>query len=276
MNTSLAACLPDFGTETDASDIEDFSAATTAKAPAAGTARPASPATAKPAAPVSKSVVRDETRKVPAGATIKSARSKLRSVVRQIGLADEPFIAPLVEPTPPVDIDALLKEHGDKVRDEEAKKAGIALAAALEKERALHAEQLAQARARWAADEAGVLAERLRATLGEIENGLCETVTRIFTPFLTAAVREKAIAGLRESVLTLLDDASHATIAISGPGDLIDALREAIAASVPERVQRIAFATADGPDVRVVAGDIVCATQLEAWNRLIENALNAR
>ncbi|MFD2251548.1 hypothetical protein FHS82_000703 [Pseudochelatococcus lubricantis] len=256
MKTSLAACLPDFDTDDSSGSIADSSGP-----------QPAAPTEPPPPAP------RAEAGRLPPGARIRSASSKLLSVARPAEQAGEPFIAPLIDPAPPVDIEALLKEHGDKVRREAAGKAEATLAEALGREREAHAGQLAEARAQWVAEESTRLTERMTAALQEIEDGLSGTVARMFTPFLKQAIREKAAAALHRTVAALLGDVNHARIEISGPGDLIDAIRGAVMAGAPGHAGRIAFTVTEKPDVRVVAGSTVCLTQLDVWNGLIEEAL---
>ncbi|MGV6874657.1 hypothetical protein ACUSIJ_18465 [Pseudochelatococcus sp. B33] len=258
MNTPLATCLPDFGSGDAPKAIEDHSPPTTATFRSV----PGAPKAKAAAAPKAKE------------GKLKSAGDTLKSVVRHIKLVDEPgFISPLVKPTPPVDVDALLKEHGDKVRAEEAEKARTALAAAITEERKAHEEQRRKERAEWVETEASRLAEQIVAALSDLEESLSQSMVRIFAPFLKDAVRDKALGELRDTVLSLLGETDEARIEVSGPGDLIGKIRDAIADSAPERGGQIVFTVCESTDIRVVAGDIVCATQLAVWNRRIENAL---
>lgn len=269
MNMPLAACLPDFGPSGAPAAADERLGADAAFRPLDGMPTAASGAAARAAA--------GRGQPAASGATpgkLKPAGSTLKSVVRHIKLVDGPAaIAPLVEPAPSVDIDALLKEHGEKIRKEEEGKAKAALAAALTGERKAHEEQRRQERALWVAAESARLAERIEATLAEIEDELSRSLTRIFTPFLKAAVRDRAIGELQDMVLDLLGEASRGRIEISGPDDLIGKIREAIAGSAPERIDQLTFAVSDAADVRVVAGETVCATQIDSWNRRIEGVL---
>lgn len=256
MNMPLAACLPDFGSGDMPKAIEDHTPAKQAGIqafPGAGDAKPAQ-------------------KKVKDG-TLKSAGSTLKSVVRHIKLVDQPEISPLVEPTPPVDIDALIKESADKVRAEEAEKARVALAAALATEREAHEEQRRKERAEWIAGESSRLAERIVDTFADLEDGLSDSMVRIFTPFLKAAVRDKALGELQDTILSLLGEAETAQIEVSGPADLIEKISGTIAETAPERAPQIIFTVSESADVRVVAGNTVCATQLGIWNQRIEAAL---
>lgn len=183
-------------------------------------------------------------------------------------------VTPLAERQPRLDLDALLKEHGDKVRREEARKAEEALARALESERNAHAAALAEARGRWVREEAAAMADRVASALADIEDRLSGAVARIFTPFLKEAVREKAIGALRDAVVAILADGAHGRLEISGPEDLVEAVREAIAPYTTEGGSAIDYRVADAADVRVIAGHAICTTQIAAWNDLIEIALH--
>lgn len=257
MNTPLAACLPDFGPDDTPRTIEDHTPP----------ARSAVPSVAGPAKPRTTPAKGRDSKQRPVG-------DVLQSVSRHIRLVDEPAVmAPLVEPTPPVDVDALLKEHGDRIRMEEAGKAKVALATAIAEERRVHEEARRKERSAWVTAESSRLAEQLATSLSDLEESLSQSVVRIFAPFLRSAVRDKAISDLRDTVLALLSEDNSARIEVSGPRDLIDGIRDALANGAPDRSGQIVFLDAEGPDARVVAGDMVCATQLAVWNERIADAL---
>lgn len=280
MNTPLASRLPDFGPGDTPKTIEDHSPrdaaasdASTSEATKSGARTPENrtpeaktPEAARPDA-ATRGIVPASTKPKSRNYPLKTAGNTLKSVVRHIKIADEPP-AP-----PPVDVDALLKEHGDKVRAEEAAKAAAALETALAGERKAHEAQRRKERAEWVATESKRLAEQIDKALADVADEVSESMARIFSPFLKAAIRDRAIGDLREMVLAMVAEADEARIEMTGPADLIDAMREAIASVAPARAERIVLTVADSIDVRVVIGDTVCATQLAAWNRRIESAL---
>ncbi|MBB3808361.1 hypothetical protein [Pseudochelatococcus contaminans] len=260
MNMSLASCLPDFGPADTPKTIEDHSP----EALAARVANPFAPGeTTAPSLDGQDKEVRP-----------RAAGASLKSVVRHIKLVDDgEFVTPILPASAPVDIDALIKEEADKVRAEEAAKASAALAAALAAERNAHAEQRLKERAEWVETEASRLAEQIATAMTDMEERLSQSVMTIFTPFLQSTIREQALGELRKLVLSLLGETDAARIDVSGPADLIDRIRDAVAAHAPVSGRQIMFSASSSPDVRVVAGDTVCVTQLAAWNQRIESAL---
>lgn len=266
MNMPLAACLPDFGSGDTPNAIEDHTPAAAAATGVAGAPRPQANTARAGAAKVSPARVKD--------GRPRSAGDALQSVVRHIKLVEEPeFVSPIVEPKPPVDIDALLKEHADRVRAEEAEKAKAALAAALAQERRAHEEQRRKERAEWVEAQSAPLAASIVTALAGVEENLSQSLARMFAPFLKDAVRDKALGELRDTVCALLGEEDAPRIEVSGPGDLIDRIRDAIAGSAPERAGQIVYTVTGAADVRVVAGNTVSATQLGTWNQRIEAAL---
>lgn len=276
MNTPLASRLPDFGPGDTPKTIEDHSSRDTAasgagkptKTPEAPTSGTGAAEAARPDAATHGSATantKPKSRSYP----LKTAGNTLKSVVRHIKITDEPA-AP-----PPVDVDALLKEHGDKVRAEEEAKAAIALETALAGERKVQEEQRRTERAEWITTESKRLTAHIDKALSDLADEVSESMARIFLPFLKSTIRDRAIADLRETVLAMIAETDEARIEMTGPEDLINAMREAVAASAPERVGRIVFTVSDSVDARVVIGDTVCATQLATWNQRIEGALGS-
>lgn len=270
MNTPLASRLPDFGPGNTPQAIEDHSSRDAAlpagRKPDAKTHDAATPGAMAAEAATPGSVpanTRPKSRNYP----LKTAGNTLKSVVRHIKITDEPA-AP-----PPVDIDALLKEHGDKVRAEEKAKAAAALETALSAARVAHEELRRKERAEWVATESKRLTGQIDSALADLADEVSESMTQIFAPFLKSAIRDRAMGDLRETVLAMIAETDEARIDITGPQDLIDAMREAVASIAPERAGRIAFTVSDSVDARVVVGDTVYATQLAAWNQRIESAL---
>jgi hypothetical protein len=268
MTMPLASCLPDFGTDDTPKHIEDHSevrSATFKSIP--GAPKPSAQTKTTKPIPAQTNAASDS--------KMSAAGNALKSVVRHIKLVEEPeFITPLIETPPPVDIDALLKEHSDKVRLEEAEKAKEALALAIAAERKAHEEARAKERTKWVEAESAQLAQQISYSLAELEKELSDSVARIFTPFLKNAVRDRAFGELRATIQELLNDAGQAKLEVCGPADLVNAIRDSLSRSEANRVEQITFTITNSTDVRVIAGNTVCATQLDAWNDRIANALS--
>jgi hypothetical protein len=144
-----------------------------------------------------------------------------------------------------------------------------ALEARLEDERASFARQLASARQAWVAEEGAKLAQRLSAGLGELEARIADTTARVLEPFLEAELRRQAIAALRAELEAVLSREPGIEVGVTGPEDLLQALRDGLAG----RACAATYRPSDALDVRIVAGQTVLETRLAAWVAGIEEAL---
>lgn len=122
------------------------------------------------------------------------------------------------------------------------------------------AQRLVAERAAWCAAQSEPLSAAMRDGLAALEAALCEQLARIVGPFLKDAVRQGAMAELETLMVPLLAREDRPVLKVSGPADLIDALR--IRLGDPGACL---FEPADMPDVRVVAGETVLETQISAW-----------
>ncbi|MCG6122735.1 MAG: hypothetical protein MEP57_08510 [Microvirga sp.] len=132
---------------------------------------------------------------------------------------------------------------------------------ALELARGEHAQALARAREEWVATEGAALAEALAKSLGEIEARLAAKTARALRPFLREAVRDKAVTALCETLADLLRSGPSATLRMSGPEDLLDAVMRRIAGFEG----KIAISVVDAPDIRVVCDETTIETQIALW-----------
>jgi len=145
----------------------------------------------------------------------------------------------------------------------------VALDARLAEQRAAFERQLAAERKAWACQEGEVLAQRLSAGLKEIEAKIADATARVLAPFLTAELRRQAVADLRRDLEILLAKEAGIALSISGPKDLLDALRSQLA----DGLGAIAYLPNEACDVRVSAGQTVLQTRLEGWVGKIEGAV---
>jgi hypothetical protein len=143
------------------------------------------------------------------------------------------------------------------------------LEARLEEERASFVRQLASARRAWVVEEGEKLAQRLSAGLGELEARVAETTARVLEPFLRAELRRQAIIELRAGLEAVLSREPGIEIDVTGPEDLLQALRDGLAG----RACAATYRPSGEPDVRIVAGQTILQTRLAAWVARIEEAL---
>lgn len=137
----------------------------------------------------------------------------------------------------------------------------------LEQQRAATDARVAEERERWVAEQGQPLASALTAAVEELEAGIAGAVARVLGPFLKAEARDRMTAALTERVRALLSGRDGAPLTISGPADLLDAMKTGLG----ETRTAVDFQPADGPDVRVSVGDTVIETAIaEWWARLDE------
>jgi hypothetical protein len=123
------------------------------------------------------------------------------------------------------------------------------------------AEQIARERDEWAADEGDRLLAAHRAAIADFETRCAQAVANILRPFLTQAVIARVTEALVQNIEALLASRKRSLFEISGPQDLIEALKQKFS----DRPASIAYALSDGVDVRVRVDDTVIETQLGAW-----------
>jgi flagellar biosynthesis/type III secretory pathway protein FliH len=116
-------------------------------------------------------------------------------------------------------------------------------------------------RRRWAKEEAQRLAESMNEALAALEARISDAVARALTPLLARGLRERMIDALAESVDTVRSSGRHAHLHISGPEDLLAALRE--------RIGSVAVAAEwepnGQPEVRIVSDDTLIETDIQSW-----------
>lgn len=132
-----------------------------------------------------------------------------------------------------------------------------ALAQALARAEQQHAAE----RARWASEQADALSASLAAALEALEGRIADTVARVLTPFLTAEMRRGSVAALAESIRTLLSGTREPALRVSGPEDLLAALRERLGAD-PAAIE---WEPNGQVEVTVRADDSVIETEIGSW-----------
>ena len=136
-----------------------------------------------------------------------------------------------------------------------------------------HARELAAAREAWASGEADKLAHQLAAGLEDLETRLADATARVLAPLLQAEVARQAIADLNSELARLLGNAADVSLSISGPEDLLEALRGRLADQLAGKTVSVDYRQSEEPDVRIVVGQTVLETRLGVWAAKIEEAL---
>jgi hypothetical protein len=123
------------------------------------------------------------------------------------------------------------------------------------------AAQVAQERKKWVEEEAQLLASAHRAAFDDFETRCAQAVANILRPFMIPLAISRVTEALVENLEALFTSRSRALFEISGPADLLDALREKFAG----RDACFAFKHEAAIDVRVRHEDTIIETQLGAW-----------
>jgi hypothetical protein len=145
---------------------------------------------------------------------------------------------------------------------EEGKRSAEAEAVVLlEEQKAVLDQSLAAAREGWCNEEGPKIAEQIGTALRDMEHRIAESAERVLRPFLAQAVRDQAIGQLRTIVHELVATNSGIALEISGPEDILNAIRTALSASLASAT----YVVDEASDVQVKAGTSVIETRISAW-----------
>lgn len=158
------------------------------------------------------------------------------------------------------DHEAELEAAREQGRQEAAATAQKHLEASLQALAAQHEEHLLNERQSWATEEGHKLSLAITEAFAQLQDMLANTLDAILRPFLIDALRRQMIEELAHNVSILLTSESPA-IEISGPDDLIAALREKLS---PETAA-ITYKPNSSVDIRIVAHHTVIESQMQAW-----------
>lgn len=178
-------------------------------------------------------------------------------------------LAPEAEPVEtPEERAALIADAEARGREQGLAEARAEALAAMEAEREAFAARLKEERTRWCESEADRLSSAFTAALSALDADLTQRIGRLLVPVLTDALRRRAMDELAVSLGRLLADPGHAAIRVSGPEDLLDALREKLGPLAGP----VTFEPGEAPEVAVVADRTVMETRLAAWTRVLAAA----
>jgi hypothetical protein len=186
----------------------------------------------------------------------------------QFGVVDEPQAA-FVIPSP-LELEKEDRAPPIEIRQDDCETASIGEmqaaayaehAAALAQERLLFEERLFAARTKWSREEGDILSQKTSSAFAEIEARIASGVASALRIFLSDLLRRRAVEDLAGDIRVLLEGGEHPVIEISGPADLLDALREKLSGSSGA----IAYAPNASADVKVVADQTLIDSRIEAW-----------
>jgi hypothetical protein len=150
-------------------------------------------------------------------------------------------------------------------QDEGRKAAETEALALLEEQKAALEQALTAARSTWCEAEGPKLAEQLLTAIGDMHNSLAGSVERVLTPFVGEAVREEAVRQLRAAVDDLIATSHGISMEVSGPEDLLDAVR----ASLSGAGVAVSYIVNEASDVQIKAGGSIVETRIAEWLRCI-------
>jgi hypothetical protein len=138
--------------------------------------------------------------------------------------------------------------------------------ARLAEQSAAFAQRLAAERRTWTSEEGERLGALIVSAVGDFEARIGDKLAGILKPVLVAEVKRRAVAELVDALDGLLSKGEIAMISISGPEDLLEALRPRLAG----RIAGVSFAPGTGCDVSVTADETKLETRIGDWARAIE------
>ncbi|MEI9899723.1 MAG: hypothetical protein WDN31_05765 [Hyphomicrobium sp.] len=174
-------------------------------------------------------------------------------------------IADVLPPAVPALADSIWEERIDEAYArgmEEGRGAAEAEATArLDEQKAASEHSVAAARQTWVEETGPHIAAQITTALASMQDRIAEAVERVLRPFLAQAAREEAVRQLRATLQELIGTNPGLTLEISGPEDLLDALRASLAASAAA----VSYVVNETTDVQIKAGASLIETRIAAW-----------
>jgi len=155
----------------------------------------------------------------------------------------------------------------------------------LVEQRTRHVMKLAADRHRGAAENAKNMAGQLIGAVKDMEAEICRCVAGVLAPFLADAVRRQAIEDLAATLSLMVKEHRPASLKVEGPGDLLDALKGALAdfplpidytpipALAYDALGNHDEGSLDAIEVRVRLDERVIETQIGAWLERLRGAV---
>ena len=161
----------------------------------------------------------------------------------------------------PEEAERKVADAREKTRAECEARAEAVLAAALEDRSVKFDEQLATSRREWTEVQAERLIAQVVSASEVLEAKIAAAAARALRPFILESVREQAIADMRNALTKMLANSADPVIQVSGPQDLLDALRDVMS----DTALSLSLQPDTTCELRVTADDTVLETQLQEW-----------
>ncbi|WGJ14485.1 hypothetical protein QEV83_17945 [Methylocapsa sp. D3K7] len=175
----------------------------------------------------------------------------------------------LLEAPAAPDPEALLLAAREQGFDEGCAAAAAGHETLMAQERLQSESRLASERQRWSSQEGETLARAIKDGFAVIESNIAASVERVLAPFVVEALRRKMVELLAENLGVLLGGSEQPLVEIYGPEDLLAMLREKLGSGA----RAIAFSPESAIDVRIIAGQTMIESRMEAWLECIKSQL---
>lgn len=172
-------------------------------------------------------------------------------------------------PEPQIDIDALRREAHEEGRAEMQAEMEAAHRQQMEALIASHAQAEAEISAALEQKMAEQLADALPRVAADVQELLATHVMNTLRPILDAAMTDRAVDSLAQTVRTVFAGEGGIELLLKGPGSLAEKLRERLVGLDLD----FKHVEAPGPDLSVEHDDTVLMTRLSAWRESVEELL---
>lgn len=142
------------------------------------------------------------------------------------------------------------------------------LAVHIEKQKQELEQSYAASREAWCREEGERIGEQFKTEILAMEGRIADATACVLRPFLTEAVRVRAIEELRAALDDLVAKSPGILLELSGPEDLLAAVRASL--SAPDAT--VSYVPNGACDVQVKAGASILETRIAAWLEQIEGS----
>lgn len=129
--------------------------------------------------------------------------------------------------------------------------------------------QLTEERDRLLDETAGKIATGIAEIGNQLEAKIAQVVARVLEPLVVNVMQKQAIATFVEQLSSVTSDSRRPTLRISGPSDLLEAVR----AKLGVRSISIEFRTTQAADISIIADQVVLETQIKLWAERLKYAV---
>jgi hypothetical protein len=131
--------------------------------------------------------------------------------------------------------------------------------------------RLADMRQEWVRQEGELLAAMVSSAMGEMQAALGDALGAVLQPFLEEAVRDRALVEFRDALETVLRNRKAASLTVSCPLDLADALK----GRLPDTLD-VRFVDSPSVEVKAEVSGTVIETCFRDWMKAWEGSADAR